>query len=269
MASTLRCRAALTLTALVVGCQRLDGDALSSGGGDTGDDGGGGTIAGTIADDDSAADESGNGEGPGMDCNPVTQTGCNPGEKCTAVSAAGTYGYECVSDSADLGLYEVCEQSPGTGADGCAAGTACIASEDAAGQCMQLCSVASDCEDALCVAAPVTHIPFCAPECSPFDAMCPGDTQCRPEGDRFVCRFSELADTGQTAEPCSGRDTGCGEGFACFPGGLVPGCSSESCCTPLCNADDTDTCSSPTACTPMFSAPAPGAESIGACIVEA
>lgn len=262
-------RAALVVCALVVGCQRLDGDALSTsiGGGTVGDDSGGGTVAGTIADEGSSSAETGNGEGPSMACNPVTQTGCNPGEKCTAVTASGSYDYQCVGDAADIGLYESCEQSAGSGVDGCAAGTTCIAPEDLGGQCMQLCLGNSDCDDALCVAAPVTHIPFCAPECSPFDAACPGATQCRPENDRFVCRFFDNSDTGQTAEPCTGRDGGCGEGFACFAGALVPDCTADSCCTPVCNTNDADTCASPTACTPMFAAPAPGAEFIGVCIV--
>jgi hypothetical protein len=133
-----------------------------------------------------------------------------------------------------------------------------------------LCLKDSDCDQALCIEDPVEDVPFCADECSPFESLCTSPLQCRRLDDRFVCRFPTLADVGGYGDACSlDQDQGCGPGFACLPGELVPDCTTANCCTNLCDLSGPDPCGAPATCAQVIESPAPGFESIGACFVPA
>lgn len=252
-------------------CQRLDVDSNDDGPAPT--EGGDTTFslpdpdASGEDEDDEEESEAGDSGGPMFDCDPILQTGCNGDEKCTVVLKAGEIGYSCVGDDTSLAPLESCEAALASGLDGCPAGTACLADESEQGLCAPLCLDSGDCAEGVCIPDLSNDIPYCAGACSPFEAMCPAPQQCRRLDDRFGCSFVRPEDTGAQGEPCTpAGDVGCAEGFACLPGGLVPMCASDSCCTVLCDTT-LGGCDSPATCTSVFDAPAPGAESIGVCIV--
>lgn len=265
---------AVSLALWGLACQRLPSSADVSSGDDDADDGGSGTGSSGADDDaddadDDHADETGNDDGdPMLDCDPVDQTGCNPDEKCTVVESAGQVMYTCVADSSDLDPLSPCTPALATGIDGCPPGYACFGDDQDNGVCLPLCLDHGDCEAALCVAPPTTTATFCGTECSPFESLCPSSMQCRRSSDRFVCNFPTSADVGGQAEECiiSG-DGGCAEGFVCLPGELVPGCSTGTCCSAVCDTLSADSCESPAICSTLFESPAPGAEAFGACYV--
>ncbi|MBC8069045.1 MAG: hypothetical protein IAG13_11985 [Deltaproteobacteria bacterium] len=274
MASSSRSRRAPFVVMLVLACQRLelaeDDGALTLQGG-SGDTSSGGSTFG--ADDTTSESEGGNDSNdttePAFDCDPVLQTGCNPQEKCTVVIASGDLGYVCASDPGDLDPFESCEQSLSSGIDGCPAGYACVADELESGLCVPLCIDSNDCTDASCVNDPLNFIPHCGAECSPFEGACPQPLQCRRGDDRFACEFTRSGDVGGQNEPCATMgDAGCAEGFVCLPGALVPECTTDNCCTGVCDVQE-DTCPSPSSCQPLFNGPAPGFESFGGCLVPA
>ena len=271
MASLHRSTALASLLLLSGACQRLDvsgDDTLGSAGDDSSTSFGGGSnvdATGNDANDSNEADSSGG--GPMLDCDPVQQTGCSDGEKCTVVLQAGEPSFTCVADTADLDPLGSCTPALGTGVDGCPGGYACLGPEDADGVCVPLCLSSNDCADGVCLAESQHAIQFCAQECSPFEGGCISPLSCRRSEDRFACSFPQLDDVGGQAEPCTAKnDAGCGEGYVCLPGALVPECSGDSCCTAVCDID-ADSCDAPSTCNTLFEAPAPGSESIVACFV--
>lgn len=260
-----------SLLFLAAACQRLDSGSIDEGpdpsGGSTGSTGAvvDESDDGTPAESEDSDPDSG---GPTeFDCDPVAQSGCNGEEKCTVVLQAGEVAYTCVVDDATIDPLGGCQAALGSGIDGCPAGYACIADETEAGLCVPLCLDSGDCDNAVCIPDLVHDIPYCASECSPFEGGCTTPLQCRRLDDQFGCGFARPDDVGGQGEPCTPQqDAGCGEGFVCLPGGLIPGCSSDNCCTVVCDTN-ADTCDTPASCTPLFDAPAPGSEAIGACIV--
>jgi len=258
----------------VLACQRLDGASSESssmlsdtGTGSTSDDDNDNDNDTETSDPSSDSEDPDTG-GPGVfDCDPVAQTGCNGDDKCTVVLQAGEPAYVCVSDNASIEPLDSCGATLGSGADGCPAGHACLADETDVGLCVPLCFDSSDCVDAVCLPELAHGIPYCASECSPFEGGCATPLQCRRTDDRFACRFARPDDVGGQGDPCTPQqDAGCGEGLVCLPGALVPQCTSDSCCTRVCDVNS-DTCDSPSTCVPLFDAPAPGNESIGGCLV--
>jgi len=201
-------------------------------------------------------------------CDPVEGTDCGAGEKCTAVLEGSTPAYACVSETGTQGLGQSCTVSLEDGLDGCTAGTVCLGED--AGTCRPLCTDNADCTMALCLEDPLHGIEHCAADCSPFGTACPSLQQCRRQGDRFSCVDALPADVGGAGEPCLlENDAGCGQGFMCVSGALVPDCQSAGCCTPLCDLSLGDTCVSPATCNAALESPSPGFESIGACFVPA
>lgn len=202
-----------------------------------------------------------------LECDPIGQSGCNGTEKCTVVLQAGEPAYVCVSDEETNDPLASCQAALDTGTDGCPAGYACLADETEIGLCAPLCLDNGDCVDGVCLPDLEHDIPYCADECSPFEGGCATPLQCRRLDDRFACSFVRPNDVGGQGDPCTQQeDAGCAEGFVCIAGALVPGCSSDSCCSVVCDVN-ADTCDSPATCVPLFEAPAPGAESIGGCLV--
>lgn len=247
------------------GCQRLPGE-------DDDDDGPsppGTTDGGTFLPGDGNEDDMDGDSGqPEPTCNPVAQTGCASGERCTALGSGTMVSYGCVSDAGGLGPNESCEPSPQDGLDGCPAGYVCLADEGDNGLCAGLCQNDIDCAQAQCIPSREEEIPYCADDCSPFDAGCPAPLACRRNNDRFSCQFLGPADVGSIGEMCLvSDDSGCAPGLVCVPGALVPDCATESCCARLCDLSDPDDCTAPTTCTELLADPAPGFEDIGACFV--
>lgn len=265
---------------LAVACQRLpsgsdefgsldgnDDGTPTSGTSDTGDDDDDddGTADSTGGGDDNAGTDDGD---PTLDCDPVTQSGCNPDEKCTVTEAAGEITYTCVSDIENLDPFSACTPALGTGMDGCPAGYACLADDAGNALCVPLCLDNADCDDGLCLFPLTVQAPFCGAVCSPFETSCPSPLQCRRKSDQFACSFASTTDTGVQGDSCGiSNDGGCSEGFVCLPGELVPGCTSANCCTNVCDLEVDGTCESPAICATLFEAPAPGSEGIGACFV--
>lgn len=255
----------LLLTALA--CQRLPAD-------DEDDDGGpppGGDASTTFLpgddDEEEAADEE---SGSTAACDPVAQTGCSEGEKCTAILSGGAVVYACVAAPGGLDPNQPCSASPSDGIDGCPAGTACLEDEAGSGLCAALCEADTDCDLGQCVGARETNIPYCADDCSPFASACPTPLACRRNGNRFSCLFLGTSDVGGTGTACTPEgDGGCAPGLVCLPGALVPDCTSDNCCTPLCETTEPGACAAPTTCGPILQGAAPGFEEIGACFVPA
>ncbi|HEY5925314.1 MAG TPA: hypothetical protein VIV11_26705 [Kofleriaceae bacterium] len=78
-------------------------------------------------------------------CNPLTQTGCSAGEKCTWLLAGQIPNYVGIIRCAPVGTAEVGEAcqfgaAGATGYDGCEAGAVCDR-YDGIGRCVQLCDV--------------------------------------------------------------------------------------------------------------------------------
>ena len=87
----------LALLALPLGCQRLPEDEEPDDGGPSTPDTTGGTFL--PGDEDATqdgADDAQETEGSSF-CNPVDQTGCASGQKCTAIVTAGVVSYTCAA----------------------------------------------------------------------------------------------------------------------------------------------------------------------------
>lgn len=255
------------------GCQRI-GDEEDDDGGNTpvdtdfGEDEVSGDSlleSGTFSDDDGEDDDGG---GPEVSCDPVTSIECGDGEKCTVVLQGSEPTFACVGETGSSAVGEDCTVSLEDGLDGCTAGSVCLGED--AGTCRSLCDNPNDCTTALCLEDPLNGVPHCAPNCSPFEPTCSNLLQCRRQNDRFSCIDALPGDVGGSGEPCSLEgDAGCGQGFMCVTGALVPGCGTAGCCTSLCDLDSVAGCSAPATCSPALEGPAPGFESIGACFVPA
>ena len=106
--------------------------------------------------------------------------------------------------------------------------------------------------------------------CTPFASPCPTPLACRRNGDRFSCQFLAAGDVGGPGDACGVTDdAGCAPGLVCLPGALVPDCTNDNCCAPVCDTTDADPCIAPASCLPIIESPAPGFDTIGACFVPA
>lgn len=248
-------RAALYSLPLVVGaCQTVDFGPLDSG--------------------SEASEEGMPDPDPQYNCDPGNPTACPGGQKCTAVELNGVQNlYECVDDTPTIMPYASCEPDPVSGQDGCPVGFLCVSDDGQAdmGICLPHCSADGTCTG-LCSPAPVTDVPVCGDVCSPIDQDCPSVLQCLANGDSFACRYPDALDDGTLNDPCDGNTLeGCAEGFGCWQGTLINGCTTSHCCTPFCDLEATDPgCPSPGSCQPYADGtPPPGQENLGICIVPA
>lgn len=260
----------LAAALLCVACQRLEeegpsptslGDGGTVGDGDTG-------MATTFMPIPMETDDGSDDDGGGTQaCNPVLQTGCAAGEKCTATSDGNTASFLCVgAEGANLQPLDPCEPDTAGGEDACQAGAVCIGNEND-GLCVPLCTADGDCGQGVCGEHPDNAIPYCADDCDPFESLCSGLMQCRRDDERFSCQFPREQDNGGPLAACDPNgDAGCSEGLVCISGALVPGCTEGNCCTAVCDTVDGG-CTAPATCTSVFNAPAPGFETIGACFV--
>ncbi len=202
-------------------------------------------------------------------CDPVTQSGCGAGEKCTAQKVGASVLYVCVADTGIFDAFGSCTPALTTGDDGCPAAYACLGASTG-GLCLPLCTSDADCAGGICRPDPYDFVPHCSNDCSPFEPSCQAPLQCRRRDARYACVLAREEDVGTDLSPCElADDAGCATGYACLPGELVPGCSEGNCCTPLCDLGGADPCPSPTTCTDVTETDVPGFEDIGACFVEA
>jgi hypothetical protein len=249
--------------ALTAGCQRLAvEDPVDPWQDLPEDDTGAGTFLPGDEDDDGGALELG--------CDPIEQSGCDPGQKCAAVKVPGIFdAYACVTDPGGLEPFSPCNASLHDGVDGCPPSYVCLEGAEA-GTCVPLCLSGSDCDDGQCVYHSVDVIRHCADECNPFQSACVSPMECRRASDRFLCKFPTVGDIGTQNDPCEvEEDFGCAAGFVCIPGALVPGCSEGSCCSTLCDLSGGDPCPGASTCNTVLTSPAPGFDGIGACFVPA
>ena len=93
------------------------------------------------------ASPTGNPDGGQAKCNPVTNTGCSPGDKCTVItdSGSGLSVTDCAPDGS-VPLGGTCMLVAGQGYDDCAAKTLC-----SGGTCREICgSAPNTCSDGQC-----------------------------------------------------------------------------------------------------------------------
>lgn len=113
-----------------------------------------------------------------VSCDPITQAGCESGERCAYVASEATR--QCVT-GAGIAVGEACEP-PTSGADPCAAGAQCIG-----GRCTTLCLVAGDgrCDSTeVClgyfelVGPDRDDVGACQTSCDPLTQLRPDGTAC-------------------------------------------------------------------------------------------
>ncbi len=201
--------------------------------------------------------DSGNPDDPDANvgaCNPVAQTGCNSGEKCTwIVDVAGTppdpdLGHTgCVTDGT-VAEGDACTL-PETGADDCVAGTYCLRSV-----CTEICSSAPNscpsgeiCSTYENLMEDIENVGLCNPECDPVEQNCAIDTQaCYLQlvtGESSCAGIPSDAVGLTQGDDCSANSSGqcylngCDKGYgANLPDG--PDATSISLCAFFCNPID-------------------------------
>jgi hypothetical protein len=185
-----------------------------------GDSGGGGDI--------SLGDASVSADAPpgGGACNPIANTGCPTGQKCTFVveSTDPVLGRTTCAPDGDKPSGSACTRDDVSGSDDCEGGSYCQN-----GLCNDICSVAPDScgVDATCVHVnnifDDDNVGFCNPPCDVFAQDCLNDEACyilitRP-GAPTVCAPARTepggAAPGLQGEACSFINT-CTKGYGCL-----------------------------------------------------
>ncbi len=167
-----------------------------------------------------------------LDCNAVSQTGCQPGEKCGFVlddpmSGLGHTG--CAADGT-AALGEACTgPANATESDTCASGGHCYQ-----GFCQEICTTVSDtCADATsCVMFTNLDFDLCLPNCNPIAQDCP-EVSGNPQGCYLLPSGPVCAGVFMDAQPgeaCTAAN-GCTPGAGCFgdPGACLRYCSLTTC----------------------------------------
>ncbi len=188
------------------------------------------------------------------ECNPVAQTGCDPGDKCTwIVESADPYlAYTGCTTDGDKDLNEACT-SPDTGADDCMAGYYCLS-----GTCAEICNTAAmraqgSCPDGYACG---TYnqlfedmgdgaVGICDFLCDPVQQDCPMEGKaCYLNGieGESTCSPLIVDDTFTQGQDCYDLEgvghcwlNGCSKGFGAF---LVPTDTCAFYCTPYNNYKD-------------------------------
>jgi hypothetical protein len=240
-------------------CGGSDGSAgeAGSGGqageGQAGDSGGQAGAAGE-------AGAAGAGGQPGVDCDPVAQTGCEAGEKCSVVVAGETSSFECVPAGAIAPDAQCTRTNEG---DDCTAGHYCVGNVGASSgmTCRPLCEAGGSPGCEVCVPYadfPSQDVGVCHPTCDPLAQDCGGLLSCLYIGETQPvcaqlsqsslvppggsCRFLNQCTLGSS---CLLNDPDSTEGgtlcaFHCDATGGSPSCgelddSTEYGCTPIAN----------------------------------
>ncbi len=192
-------------------------------------------------------------------CDPVFQSGCSNGEKCSIIPSqyyGGPSRIGCVADLGSLGFMEVCERASYMTPDYCRRGLACVGS--ATPRCLpfcfnypfdtcdsdQVCAFSDDLDGDL-----EDDVHFCGQTCDVLAQDC-GDPAlgCYPTREAAVCATEGAGGTPvQAGEPCDHANS-CEAGLGCFqvgsatdfvclelcdPYGSGPGCSWPLECNPV------------------------------------
>lgn len=153
----------------------------AGGGGAAGDSRGAGGAAAGEAGEAGEAGAAGAGGQPSVDCDPIAQSGCAEGEKCSVVYGTETSSFECVA-AGTVAAGASCTVT--NGLDDCVPGHHCagaVGAESTNATCKPLCETGgtSACE----VCARYTNFPsqevgVCHPTCDPLAQDCEGLLSC-------------------------------------------------------------------------------------------
>jgi hypothetical protein len=203
--------------------------------------------------------------GSGSACNPVAQTGCGPGQRCTWIWTGPTVGHNACLADGSVNLGDACTIGPDgetTGFDNCKKGTSCIS-----GVCKTICAASPDtCPTSynctLYTGAPfdpdsTMGIGFCDPGCDPLTqrrltdgaAACGSPNPSAPTlgcfgpvgGGHFVC--TRILSTTKTQGVPAGTPyvNACAPGFVPVPQDATP--NSPAICTAFCRPADSSSVS--------------------------
>ncbi|MCR9161498.1 MAG: hypothetical protein ACE37F_29990 [Nannocystaceae bacterium] len=199
---------------------------------------------------------------PDVGCD-IWEQNCAEGEKCTAYANDGGAAWNdtrCVPIVDDPGgLYEPCtvEESGVSGIDTCDLGLMCWnVTEELTGTCQGLCQGSRQdptCEDesAVCAVSGDATLPLCLSRCDPLDPdTCARNEGCYPTGYGLLCIPDASGRLGGAFDQCEYVNA-CDPGLSCVGADVVPGCESNSCCTPFCDLAD-PVCPEMTTCVPFF-----------------
>lgn len=174
-------------------------------------------------------------------CDPVTQDGCEAGQKCSVIPgvSGGDDMLGCVADTGSAGLLMACAPPTPTTPDDCAKGLACRGTTDP--RCMEFCS--SEPTDTcgtgqVCAFGvdldgdQVTDAEFCTESCDPLAQDCTSSTfACYPSRSGAICAQEGAGGTpALEGETCPFANS-CAEGLGCFRIGL----SQDWLCFKLCD----------------------------------
>ncbi len=179
---------------------------------------------------------------PAGDCDPITQSGCAPDEKCSIVPDADSSNpptIGCVANVGSIAIHQTCTKATATVPDDCKRGTACVGT--AAPRCVEFCT--SDSADTcsggqVCAVALdfdgdfIADAEFCAEPCDPLAQDCSvAADACYPSRQEALC-FVEGAGGTPVAEggTCDFANS-CAAGNGCFRLGV----SLEWLCFKLCD----------------------------------
>jgi hypothetical protein len=252
--------APFTLAIVVIGasCQRVPDDGLSF-------------DEGADANPDEGDMDGGD---DGLDLPPCSLSlpnACPSGSRCTYVLDSVESGTVCIPDTVVHDSWDTCTPAPATGRDGCPTAHVCLAGRETSntGTCVPLCNSSASCEGGLCAEDPRTLVDYCGDPCSPLLDDCPAPAlSCLFDAGVFACLVPTEFDEIGVGEACPDTDSrGCEPDAVCLQGTLVPGCTTSSCCTNVCDTTGPTSCASPAECNALPVSSTPGLEDVGACFV--
>ncbi len=201
--------------------------AIGCGGGSDGDDD---TVVFTP---DASTGDNPDATPVGAECNAVSQTGCQPGEKCGFIldqeePRLGHVG--CTADGT-AAVGEACTAPTVGNSDSCAAGGHCYI-----GECQDICTqVSPDCADGfLCVSFVDIDYQWCLPACDPIAQDCPDTAEGATQGCYLGVEGSScvrvFGDGNAPGDGCEFLNE-CAPGGGCFgdPGQCLRYCSRDVC----------------------------------------
>ena len=219
-----------------------------------------------------------------LECDPIAQTGCDAGEKCSAWSNnGGTWNAtRCTAvDPIPVAIGGACSVVGGatSGQDNCEQGAMCwnIDAMTDMGTCVETCGCSYDtpiCQtpNTVCSISNEQSLTLCFEVCNPLDPdTCEVGQGCYPVGGFFQCAPDVSGGAGAEGDPCEFINV-CEPGTVCIGPGGVPGCGSPvGCCASVCDVGDAAPgCPVGTECIDWFgmgSAPDMCLGSVGVCSI--
>lgn len=226
-------------------CDCGEGSGGSAGAGASGGEGGEADVGNA---GDSGAPGTGNagaggqgGADGGPACDPVLQTGCGAGQKCTSVPSddPATSIAGCVDDGT-VAAGDACTRTEDENVDDCAAGSFCVAPPGGGGtlHCRTFCDSTDDatCDGAcglyegLFPAGGTSGL--CEPRCDLLDPQCESGLMCTFAPDSAPFCSNEIDTPTTLGEPCTFLNE-CEDGLGCIQESLS---STDTVCGFLCDA---------------------------------